>query len=71
MRSPKTEAEWQEGVNMAAFLLAIHSAVLYGLLETDLKIDVGRCDDILVAGRSRDIFPIGIDELVKRYTRKL
>jgi hypothetical protein len=30
MRDPRTQAEWQEAVNVAAFLLLIHSAAVYG-----------------------------------------
>ncbi|HZP33945.1 MAG TPA: hypothetical protein VFB23_11355 [Candidatus Acidoferrales bacterium] len=71
MRDPRTEAEWPEAVNIAAFLLSIHSAVLYGLLETDLKIDPDRCDEILEQGRERrpSIYPLGIDALIKKCSR--
>jgi hypothetical protein len=71
MRDPRTNAEWTEAVNMAAFLLAIHSGVLYGLLETNIKIDVDRCDEILKEGRDRSIYPLGIDSLVRKYGRAL
>ena len=69
MRDPQSDADWREAVDSAAFLLAIHSAVMYGLLKTDTKIDVARCEQILESGRKRNFFPIGVDGLIRKYLR--
>lgn len=47
---PSTPAEWQEAVNGAHVLRMIADCVMYGLIETDMQIDVARCDEILDQG---------------------
>jgi hypothetical protein len=61
MKDPKTSAEWQEAVNAAYILRAIADCQMYGLIETDMKIDIARCDHILEEGSALGHFPeIGI-----------
>lgn len=38
----ETYLEWQELVNISWFLIKLHSAILYGLIEGELP-DVDRC----------------------------
>lgn len=44
---PTTPAEWQEAADAAVFCIGVHSARAYGLVATDLDVDVDRCEDIL------------------------
>ncbi len=37
MRDPQTHEEWQEAVDAAAFMVYLHSARLYGLIEGGRK----------------------------------
>ena len=55
-RDPKTVAEWQEAVNGAHCMCAIHDAILYGLV-TGPEIDAARCDWILDQGAKLGIVP--------------
>ena len=64
---PVTQAEWQEAVDLAETLLLIDSARQYGLIETDLKTDLRRCDDILARGRARGYHPAPHKTLIERY----
>ena len=52
MRTPRTNQEWQDAVNAAAWCLAIDSAKQYGLIDTDMTFNVERCLWILRRGRS-------------------
>lgn len=56
-RNPKTPAEWQEAVDIAAGFRAIQDCKLYGLLTGGPEINVTRCDEILAAGRAKGIKP--------------
>lgn len=49
-RDPDTPEEWQAAVDGARMCLLIDSAVLYGLVETGLGINVERCEEILERG---------------------
>jgi len=66
-RDPLSDAEWQEAVNAAAFLLGVHSAKLYGLIETDLGVNTGLCEMILKRGSRRGFVPPPMQELVKQF----
>ena len=66
-RNPRNPMEWQEAVNVAAFLRGIYDCMLYGLLQTDMKINAIRCDEILEQGRLRGFSPLPMGELLKRY----
>lgn len=61
---PTTPDEWQEAVDGAEFMLLVESARLYGLIETDMVVDVGRCDELLRRGKDRGHKPAPLDELV-------
>lgn len=50
MRDPSTPEEWQEAVDAAELMLAMESAAMYGLIETDIQIDRERCEHILQVG---------------------
>lgn len=60
-RDPETLVEWQEAADAAEFMLALDSAVQYGLLTVDGKpesnVDVRRCEWILEEARKRGIQP--------------
>lgn len=72
MKNPKTEAEWLEAVNAAAFFLLLNDCKLYGLIEGGPQVDVARCEEILEQGRNRKfpVLPMEPAELVKRYIRR-
>lgn len=55
-RNPRTPAEWQEAVDWAHTLTLLDSAEQYGLV-TGPTINVGRCEQILAAGRRRGFVP--------------
>jgi hypothetical protein len=57
MTNPQTDAEWRDAVNAAEFLLLVDSARQYGLIQTDMQIDVARCQDILDQGRAKGVHP--------------
>jgi hypothetical protein len=57
MRDPRTREEWQQAVDLADWYLHVHSARAYGLIETDMKIDVDRCDEILKRGAAAGVTP--------------
>jgi hypothetical protein len=67
MIDPETPEQWQEAVNAAEFILAIDSARQYGLIETDIRPDVERCDDILRRGREKGFTPASVEELCRRH----
>ena len=46
-RDPQTREEWQEAVDAAAFMVYLHSARLYGLIEGGPEVDCERADDLL------------------------
>ena len=59
LKDPQTPAEWQEAVNVAAALRAIHDCKLYGLIQGGPEINIERCDELLEAGLDRGITPQG------------
>jgi hypothetical protein len=67
IRDPKTRSEWQAAVDAAEACLQIESARLYGLIVGGPTIHVHRCEEILAAGRTRQIFPraTGVDAAVQ------
>ena len=53
-KQPSTLAEWQEAVDLAEFYLHLDSARKYGLIQGGAEsIDVGRCEQLLAAGKRR------------------
>lgn len=54
---PVSTVEWQEAVNAAHIMLCIADCVMYGLVETNMKIDIPRCDNIIKAGAQLGIHP--------------
>lgn len=66
-RDPRTPAEWQEAVDGAHMMLLIDSAVLYGLIETDMRINVPRCEEVLEAGAVLGYTPRPTDELIREW----
>lgn len=66
-QNPRSSSEWHEAVDGAAMLLLIDSAVLYGLIETDMTIDVRRCEEVLAEGRRRGYEPRPTDELIQEW----
>lgn len=57
MKDPETPDEWQEAVDLAKTLLAIHDARLYGLIAGGPEVDANRALDLLAKGRARGIEP--------------
>lgn len=66
-QNPRSSREWREAVDGAAMMLLIHSAILYGLIETDMVIDVRRCEEILAEGHRRGYEPRPTDELIHEW----
>lgn len=56
LKDPKTDAEWQEAVNISAGLRMIADCQMYGLI-TGPAINVERCDELLEGGAERGITP--------------
>jgi hypothetical protein len=54
---PKTNAEWQDAVDLAEGYLALDSARKYGLLNGGPDVDVERCEELLAKGKARGITP--------------
>lgn len=69
MKEPETAAEWQEAVDGAQFFLAMDAARQYGLVETDVRVDVARCDDILRRGQARGVTPASVEQLCERFLK--
>jgi hypothetical protein len=55
--SPKTPAEWQFAVDLAAALLALQGAVYDGGLLDARQVNTGRCRELLEVGRLRGFEP--------------
>lgn len=66
-QNPRTADEWREAVDGAHMLLLIDSAVLYGLIETDLQINVRRAGEVLDEGARRGYTPRPTDELIREW----
>lgn len=56
-REPQTLEEWQEAADLAEFYLLLHSAVCYGLVETDVQFNLARCEELLQGAALRGIRP--------------
>lgn len=65
-KEPKTDAEWQEAVNLADMHLKILDAKMYGLIEGGPEINQARCLDVLARGRKRKTFPRWNDEQMQQ-----
>ena len=55
---PGTSQEWQEAVNLAEFLLLVHSARQYGLITGGPEVNVDRCVDMLARGARHGYRPV-------------
>ena len=66
---PETAEQWQEAVDAAEFFLAMDSARQYGLVETDVRVDVERCVELLRRGKARGIEPASLDKLCERFLK--
>ena len=69
-RDPETREEWQEAADAASLMLAIDSAVQYGLVawsgaEPD-NVNVDRCVELLDRARAMGITPAPLSILLKR-----
>lgn len=51
MANPRTPIQWQEAVNLAYFLMLLHSARSYGLVTGGPDVQVDRCQQLLEEGR--------------------
>ena len=56
-RDPITNAEWQEAVDAAEFMICLHSAQAYGLIAGGPDVNLERCEDLLRAGAARGVRP--------------
>jgi hypothetical protein len=56
-RDPQNDAEWQEAVNAAHFLLCLDAARQYGLVTGGPEIDIDRCLTIVERGQVRGFVP--------------
>jgi hypothetical protein len=56
-RDPQTPKEWQEAVDTAAGLRALHDVQLYGLIDGISDVNLKRCAYILEQGANRGIQP--------------
>lgn len=64
---PDTPAEWREAVDGASLMLAIDAAHQYGLVDTDLVVDVPRAEEILKRGRARNVRPRPLEQLLTEF----
>lgn len=62
---PATEAEWEEAVAAAVWLIAVDAAEQYGLI-TGPTVNVERCEEIIEAGRERGMTIPTLDEVIAR-----
>ena len=56
-RLPENDEEWQQAVNAAKGLLALHSSYVYGLVTGGPVVDAERCDFVLEEGHKRGFMP--------------
>jgi hypothetical protein len=54
-------------VDAAAFFLALDSARQYGLLTSDVMVNIERCDELLKRGNALGYSPKPIDALIAKY----
>lgn len=66
-QNPRTPDEWREAVDGAHMMLLIDSAVLYGLIETDMVINVRRAGEVLDEGARRGYTPRSSDVLIAEW----
>lgn len=66
-RDPRTHGEWQEAVNLAELALLLDSCRLYGLIKTEMRPNLDRCELILKRGAEKGFKPLPADKLVKAY----
>jgi hypothetical protein len=64
---PQTPEQWQEAVDSAEFFLALESAGQYGLISSDIKVDVGRCEELLTRGKTLGYTPAPLKSLIAKY----
>jgi len=57
MKDPETDQEWQEAVNGAKCCIAISAAQDYGLIYTDMRFNIERCEEILERGKALGFVP--------------
>lgn len=55
-RDPQTPQEWQDAIDAAALMIAIHDCYIYGLL-TGPKINLERCELLIRRARERGLRP--------------
>ena len=68
-RNPETVEEWQEAVDAAEFFLTMDSARQYGLVQTDMRVNAERCEELLRRGKERGIVPASIDKLCEKFLK--
>ena len=64
---PETPEQWQEAIDFAELFLNLESARLYGLIESDFKVDRARCEELLERGRALGYQPPPLADLIRRY----
>jgi hypothetical protein len=60
----ETDAEWQEAVDAAEFMLLLDSSRQYGLVTGGPKVNIERCEEILREGKQRGFEPA--EDVVER-----
>jgi hypothetical protein len=65
-RDPQSPEEWQSAADAANFLLALDACCQYGLVETTMRIDQDRCDDILKRAKQQGVQPADVYEVLER-----
>lgn len=63
MKDPTSPEEWQECVDAALFYIYLDSARQYGLVETDVQVNIDRCEELLRRGREAGVQPKAIEDL--------
>ena len=57
MRNPRTNQEWHEAVDAAKGALVLESARMYGLVRGGPKVNIARCEEILLLGKKKGFQP--------------
>jgi hypothetical protein len=57
MHDPTTPEQWQHAVDLADWYMHVDAARAYGLIRTEMQIDVERCHQLLDRGAARGITP--------------
>lgn len=71
VEQPRTDAQWQEAVNLAHAFLLIESAKRYGLITGGPTVNVDRCAELLRMGEARGFRPKESDGVTQQVTRAL